>query len=287
MRPKGISLSSILLFLFLFTGKAFSQMNSAIPPCIKREGIGNDSLYAIIEKEPAFGIYRDNYFITGFNPSKKIDQYNADLRFQISLRACLTRCTLPLKSYLFVSYTQNTTWDIYQYSAPFRYTDYNPALHWAKPFITKNRLMGLFMLSLEHQSNGKSGPLDRDCNWITLYGKYYFHPTFSLEGKIYIPVFFCPENRDIHKYKGFINISANYCSLNRKFRTSLQFQKTTKSIVSGNFIAEVAYALYLPFNIFAFAQYYNGYAENITEFTTYFNEIRIGLCFKTSFFDVH
>lgn len=40
----------------------------------------------LFDNTPSFGIFRDNYFVTGVPTNRKIDKHSADAKFQISIR---------------------------------------------------------------------------------------------------------------------------------------------------------------------------------------------------------
>lgn len=81
--------------------------------------INEQQVLDLLDRQPSFGMYKDNYFTTGIPINKKIDQYSADAKFQISIRQRLTKTVLPFNSLLMLTYTQKSFWDIYQDSYPF------------------------------------------------------------------------------------------------------------------------------------------------------------------------
>ena len=88
-----------------------------------------DSLYRAVESIPPFGIYKDNYIVTGTSFSGgRVTKDNSDAKFQISLRHRLIKSILPLHTYLFLTYTQKSFWEIYKDSKPFYENNYNPTL---------------------------------------------------------------------------------------------------------------------------------------------------------------
>ena len=48
--------------------------------------INQNEILKNFEKEPSFGIFRDNYFITGVPTNKKVNKSTADVKFQVSIR---------------------------------------------------------------------------------------------------------------------------------------------------------------------------------------------------------
>ncbi len=65
-----------------------------------------DSLIHDLDSRPFFGIYKDNYFVLGTALNHKPNEYNSDVKFQISFRQRLTKSILPFHSHLFLSYSQ-------------------------------------------------------------------------------------------------------------------------------------------------------------------------------------
>ena len=88
-----------------------------------------DSVRRELETIPAFGIYKDNYFVTGTNfQGGGINKDNSDAKFQVSIMHRLIKGILPHEMYVFLTYSQRSFWDIYKKSAPFAETVYNPSL---------------------------------------------------------------------------------------------------------------------------------------------------------------
>ena len=73
--------------------------------------------------------------------NRKIDKHSADAKFQISIRQRLTKSILPFKTFLYLTYTQRSFWDIYGKSSPFLDNNFNPGLSLSKALIYRNQLM--------------------------------------------------------------------------------------------------------------------------------------------------
>ncbi len=97
-----------------------------------------DNMLELLKKLPSFGMFKDNYFLTGVPTNKEINKKTADAKFQISIQQRLTKATLPLDLFLLLTYTQKSFWDIYRSSSPFEDSDYNPGLSFSKAFIANN-----------------------------------------------------------------------------------------------------------------------------------------------------
>jgi phospholipase A1 len=117
--------------------------------------ISEEEYIAAVDKEPSFGLYKENYFITGAAIDKQISRHTADAKFQVSVRQRLTNAELPLHAYVMLTYSQKSFWDIYAKSSPFTDNNYNPGLALLAPVINNNRLMGMVKIAIEHESNGQ------------------------------------------------------------------------------------------------------------------------------------
>ena len=117
-----------------------------------------DSLYRAVESIPPFGIYKDNYIVTGTSFSGgRVTKDNSDAKFQISLRHRLIKSILPLHTYLFLTYTQKSFWEIYKDSKPFYENNYNPTLGFGMPITRGDKVVGVGFLQFE--PNHPSGDL--------------------------------------------------------------------------------------------------------------------------------
>lgn len=83
--------TAFVLAVLFFTGKSYAQQ-------ITREQVDDT-----ISKIPSFSMYEDNYIISGIPLHEGIHKETADAKYQISFKQLLTRKTLPLDSYLFLT----------------------------------------------------------------------------------------------------------------------------------------------------------------------------------------
>ena len=120
------------------------------------------------DRMPAFAVYRDTYFVTGVPLDEKISENSADVTFQLSIRQRLTRSILPFKSFLYLTYTQKSFWNIYAQSSPFRDTNYNPGVGLGKYILYKDRVVGAAFVQLKHESNGRDEEESRSWNYLSL-----------------------------------------------------------------------------------------------------------------------
>ena len=139
----------------------------------------------LFDNTPSFGIFRDNYFVTGVPTNRKIDKHSADAKFQISIRQRLTKSILPFRTFLYLTYTQRSFWDIYGKSSPFLDNNFNPGISLSKALIYRNQLMGVAVLSFEHESNGRDSLASRSWNYISLSGSWFIDYRFSTQLKLW------------------------------------------------------------------------------------------------------
>ncbi len=74
--------------------------------------ITDDEIRDKIDSLPAFGIYKENYFITGIPLNTTINKTTADVKFQVGIRHRLTNSELPFNTFLYFTYTQKSFWQI-------------------------------------------------------------------------------------------------------------------------------------------------------------------------------
>ena len=118
--------------------------------------ISEEDVRRRLDSTHSFGILKDNYFITGNALNKKINAENADVKYQISFRQRVSNSYLPFNTFVFISYTQKSFWNIYKESSPFRDTNFNPGIGFGRYLISDNEnYFGTIFVQIEHESNGK------------------------------------------------------------------------------------------------------------------------------------
>jgi len=147
--------------------------------------VNQSKILETFRRQPSFGIFRDNYFITGAPTNKEVNKSTADVKFQISVRQILFKNLLPRNNILALTYTQKSFWNIYEQSAPFADNNYKPRLSSARPITHNGALIGFSSIAFEHESNGKDSLDNRSCNYIVLSGVYFFNDLFSTQVKVW------------------------------------------------------------------------------------------------------
>ncbi len=235
-----------------------------------------DNVIEQFNKQPSFGMYHDNYFITGIPTNNQINKHTADAKFQISIRQRLFKNVLPFNSFLMLTYTQKSFWDIYEESSPFGDNNYNPGLLFAAPVIRHNKLRGVASLAFEHESNGKDGLDSRSWNYFTLSGVYFYNVYFWVQAKVWYG-WLDGENPDLFKYKGYGLLALNYKSRNDRIGASLVINPSKAAV---NTQLELTFQPNKRANQYLFVQWYQGYDESLLEYNQYTSMIRFGICIR-------
>lgn len=248
-----------------------------LPKPVYLEMTEEDAL-KLFNRQPAFGMFKDNYIVTGISTNREISENTADAKFQVSIRHRLTKTVLPFNTFLMLTYTQKCFWDIYAESAPFGDMNYNPGLLLGKPVIVDNKLRGMVSFSFEHESNGRDTVDSRSWNYATLSGAYFFNANLSVQAKLW-GGWYGDENHDLYKYRGFSLVALNYRTRNDKFWVSALINPRMK-IARFNTQIELNLKLNSKLNQYLFLQWYQGYGEGLYEYKKYTSMVRLGICIK-------
>lgn len=265
----------------LFAASAISAQVLEEPEMPK---INTDSLRRAFDNGPYFGLYKDNYFIFGPALNHGINKRNTNVKFQISLQIKLTKSVLPWHSYLYLYYTQKCIWNVLQNSLPMRDLNFNPGIGLAKPFFRDDRYIGKAMLTFEHESNGRDSIQSRSWNRLTFGGSLLVNSNIMVHAKFWIPFIDGGQNKDILKYAGIGQVGAEIMSNNRRWRGSLVVVKRSGWNLNANVIAEASYNILKNAEWAIFAQYYNGYGENLLDYNCFRSQLRIGIVFRPELF---
>ena len=269
----------LVVLLILTSSPAYSQL---VP--VKNQQQFTDSIKKELDYGPYFGLYKDTYFIVGTKVPGIPNSHNSDVKFQISFAIRLTNATLPWNSYLFLAYTQKTFWNVFQESLPMGDINFNPALGWSKPFFSHNRYVGKLSLMIEHESNGRDGDNSRSWNRVSLSGSAMIDEWLMVHAKIWIPIVDGENNKDIVKYCGIYQSGVVVTTPNKRFSFGITAVKRGNFKLDFNTIWEVSWLISKKTNINLFAQYYNGYGEDLLHYNQFRSMLRVGLVFKPRFF---
>ncbi len=246
--------------------------------------ITTNELNDLIINLPDFGLYKDNYFITGVPTNMPVNNQTADAKFQLSIRQRLFNSVMPFNTQLMLIYTQKSFWDIYQESSPFKDSNYNPGLLLTKPIIDDNKMKGVVSFSLEHESNGRDSLDSRSWNYFTISGTYFFNYNSWIQAKLWHGKI-SEDNADLADYRGYGLLALNYRSKDDRFTASFVFNPTKN--FSANTQFELSYQLNKRANQSLFFQWYNGYGESLLDYNAYTSMIRVGICIKSPLMNIY
>lgn len=243
-----------------------------------------DSVRNELDKRPYFTLFKDNYFIGGIPTNHKPNGVNSDVKFQLSISQRITKSRLPFDTYLFIMYTQKAFWNVFQKSLPMRDLNFNPGIGLGHMIVYKDKYIGKAMLLIEHESNGKDSIFSRSWNKITLSASILMSRNLEMQFKTWIPIIDSDNNRDILKYNGVFQVSANYIASNKKFNAAAIITKRGGFNMNFNTVLEFSYKFNNNENQYLFLQYYNGYGENLLEYKRFKSMLRIGFVIKPTDF---
>ena len=244
--------------------------------------VNEEELLKMVDALPAFGVYKDTYFTTGIPLDRTITNNTADVLFQISIRHRITRSRLPFNSFLYLTYTQKSFWNLYAESSPFRDTNYNPSIGVGKYIIHKNKLKGAAFFQLEHESNGRDGEESRSWNMISLSTKFFFNMQLSLGAKVWLPIVDGENNSDLTDYKGYGSLSINYITKRKKWWLAADITPR-KGFGNANTLLTAGYKVSRNANQYIYAQFFNGRGESLLDYNKYEMNFRLGFCIKPDF----
>ena len=240
----------------------------------------------------AFSItpHRQNYFLLityDSHPNRETYEFaNEDepkkyeVKYQLSFKVLLWEKMLRGNGDLFYAYTQRSFWQLYHkaLSSPFRETNHEPEVF--VKFDTDFNVLGLknrlFLVGLNHQSNGRGGVLSR--SWNRIYAEFIAEwGNFVIALK---PWYRIPEdeedddNPNIEKYLGYGELFGAYRLNGHVFsfmlRNNLRRDENKGAVQLG-------WSYPITHNVRVYVQYFNGYGESLVDYNDTANRIGIGV----------
>jgi len=245
-----------------------------------------DSVRRDLESGPYFSLFKDNYFMGGIPVGDKLKASNSNVKFQLSISHRLTKSRLPFDTYLFLTFSQKTIWNVLQKSMPMLDLNFNPSIGLGHLIIHKNRYIGRTLLMLEHESNGKDGPTSRSWNKVSWGMNLMLSNNVDVQGKVWIPIIDSDNNRDITRYNGIGHLGLTYQSDSKRFILGSLITWRTKSF-SFNTQWDLSFKLNRKENQFLFIQYYNGYGEYLLNYNRYASVLRVGFVIKPRDYSIY
>ena len=251
---------------------------------VEQKQFNVDSIVDDFDNRPAFGIYKDTYFVGGTALNHKPTEYNSNVKFQISFRQRLTKSILPFHSHLFLAYSQKAIWNVFEESLPFHDLNFNPAIGVQKLVIYQGKLVGNATIMLEHESNGRDGEASRSWNKVSFSGAAIIDPRLVVHAKTWIPIIDGLQNKDILKYSGIFQAGAQYLSDDQRWVADVTFVKRQGWNLNCNTIIDVGFRLSKKRNQYLMLHFYDGYGENMLDYKKYHCNLRLGLLIRPTFF---
>ena len=250
----------------------------------KQEILNADSIVNDFDSRPAFGIYKDTYFVGGTALNTKPTEFNSDVKFQISFRHRLTKSILPFHSHLFLQYSQKAIWNVFEESLPFHDLNFNPGIGVQNLVVYNGKLVGNGTIMLEHESNGRDGEASRSWNKVSVSYAAVIDPRLEVYGKTWIPIIDGQQNKDILKYCGIFQVGSQFISADRRWVADVTFVKRQGWNLNFNTILNVGFRFSKRDNQYLMLHFYDGYGENLLDYNKYHCRLRIGILIRPNFF---
>ncbi|MCE3237619.1 MAG: phospholipase [Gammaproteobacteria bacterium] len=286
---RNLSISLLVMLVFLST-TCFSASKSLIdaqqPKTVVEKRASKENIlpsnYFLID------LYKPNYvlpYYATFSPDNAVYQNNTpnneslkknEFKYQISLKVPLWKRIFNSHSSLFLAYTQFSYWQLYNHSAFFRETDYEPELFLANQLnwhLLRNWQLTFMNIGVTHQSNGFGNQLERSWN------RSYLEAIASSENcmvslKPWYVLSTYPYNRDIAQYLGYGRLLIAY-----KFHQQVISLQAHNILESGgkHKTVELTYSFPLTPYIKGYVQAFSGYGQSLIEYRHRTNSLGIGI----------
>jgi len=232
--------------------------------------------------------YKANYFLpvsyySGYQESatfRDTEYGPVEAQFQISLKFPLDTGLFSKDDALIAAYTQQSYWQLYEKSSPFRETMYEPELIYGmslnKLLFSDLKLEG-FTLGINHQSNGQGGDFSR--SWNRLFAEVFFATgNWGISVKRWYRI---PEpaseddNPDIKNYVGISEVGMAYTKSNHvltfrmKNHIDSDFSRGNTQFSWSFPMAGERYKGYILLR--------SGYGDTLADYDTYTNRVALGV----------
>lgn len=251
---------------------------SALAERLAYEEAAEDRPFVMTTYQPSYVMWSsmDDPNKAPFQPLDPTAQLeDSEIVFQLSIKAPIWRNMFGSDIDGYFGYTTKSYWQLFNddFSAPFRETNYQPEVFIRKVNKPKGRSLGIlgWDLGLNHQSNGRTDVLSRSWNRVMGRAALQFSNDLTLLARAWWRI---PEddadddNPNTYQYYGYGDVRAIWTP-NRNTFTAL-LRPGTEEL---SYEVTWSYPISRVFRIYA--QYYNGYGENLLDYN-YKNE-RIGI----------
>ncbi len=223
-----------------------------------------------------------NYLPGSPNPdntlTRPLDLRHGEAKFQISFKTKLTEGLFGPYGDLWAGYTQQSNWQVYGNSAPFRDTVYEPEI--MSVFRTNldfgNGLRWrVTSLGLNHQSNGRGLPQSRSWNRLMASAGFEYGDVQVIARAWHILRHGnqLSDNPDIGHYLGHGDVQARWYA--GEHALSLTARGPFLSRPGGAWMADWNFPIHRNFK--GYVQFFSGYGETLLDYNRRQNTIGIGV----------
>ncbi|PSM53199.1 phospholipase A1 [Campylobacter blaseri] len=246
--------------------KAQNEVKVQVIDLTKKYKTADESDGIIIHK------FKPNYIAYAHDTTNKGDRKKDELKFQLSIQKPIIDNFFGLDETITFAYTQQSFWQIWEDSAPFRTTSYEPEIFVTIPVEFLN--FDYLRFGLNHQSNGEDGKDSR--SWNRFYvGTNFNIGNLEISPRVWATFGLDDTNKDIKDYLGYGDIEFKYNFTNSQIlavlRNNLNFSDNKGSLEFNYF-----------FPIFSgkfqgFFQYFTGYGESLIDYNRHVNKFSLGI----------
>ncbi len=252
-------------------------VNSFITPLENEES--HETAKQIISSSFDIYPYKANYFLpVSYDTKERSDRKQTEAKFQLSVRKPITYNLLGMNESINFAYTQTSWWQLYDESAPFRETNYQPELFVTIPY-KKDSSLKAYKFAFLHESNGQGGEESRSWNRLYLQGFFQYNDLFISPRAWYrIPESDSnDDNPDITDYLGYGDLTFLYPYKRNTFKLKLRNNLDFHTNRTGT---EFEYTFPLTSkkkSSYGFIQLFNGYGDSLIDYDENMSRISIGL----------
>lgn len=288
-----LSLCTALFCTTLFADTNLSATKEPAPTTAEEEEMVNavrqrlEQEVVLASNPLVFLPYKANYFLpvsyyTGHQASslaRGVEYGPTEAQFQLSFKFPVATGLFTREDALIATYTQQSHWQIYQNSAPFRETMYEPELIYGisteYPLMKRLTLEGV-LFGINHQSNGQGGDYSR--SWNRLFVEAVFATGdwgLSLKRWYRIPEAASEDdNVDLASFVGVSELGAAYRHNNHvvTFRLRNHLESEFKR---GN--AQVSWSFPIGGRMKGYVLARTGYGDTLADYNHYIERIGLGV----------
>jgi phospholipase A1 len=255
------------------------KLYSGIDKSLDKETLKTIKQYA--ESKYSIKSHNINYFIPasyrfdgGYPDTNGHQARNLETEFQISLKYNFYTGLFGLNEVYSIGYTQKSFWQLYETSAYFRETNYNPEVFVTIPtgHVKNLDYLKAIRLNFEHESNGRGGAEERSWNFIA--ASFYVQTGFlfteiTLWKDVLDSLYYNPNLMDYMGY-GKVKFILPYKRHIFKFQMKNPFSSKRGSELN------YSYPLFGSEDLFLYIKAFTGYGESLIDYNHKVSKLGIG-----------